>query len=91
MTEKLTIVYTKDNCPHCTQAKALLDLLGIPFEERKVSTEDDKKSLLEVVPDARTLPQIFLSGVHIGGNAELQSMNRQDRIFKNKAGQVIIQ
>jgi glutaredoxin len=54
------------------QAKALLELRGIEFEERNVSKDWTREQLLEAVPDARTLPQIFLDDELIGGFTELR-------------------
>lgn len=67
------VVWSKDACPFCVQAKALLESRGIEFEERNVSQDWTKEQLLEAVPTARTLPQIFLDGVHIGGFTDLRS------------------
>jgi glutaredoxin len=66
------IVWSKENCPYCQQAKALLESKGIEFEERNVSTDWTKEQLLESVPTARTLPQIFLDDNYIGGFTELR-------------------
>jgi glutaredoxin 3 len=55
------------------QAKALLELRGIEYEERNVSTDWTREQLLEAVPDARTLPQIFLDDQHIVGFTDLRS------------------
>ena len=66
------IVWSKDACPFCVQAKALLESKGIEFEERNVSKEWTKEQLLEAVPTARTLPQIFLEDNYIGGFTELR-------------------
>ena len=66
------IVWSKENCPYCLQAKALLESKGIEFEERNVSKEWTKEQLLEAVPAARTLPQIFLDDNYIGGFTELR-------------------
>ena len=66
------IVWSKDSCPFCVQAKALLEARGIEYEERNVSKNWTKEQLLEAVPDARTLPQIFLDDQHIGGFTELK-------------------
>ena len=67
------IVWSKDQCPFCVQAKALLESRGIEYEERNVSQDWTREQLLEAVPDARTLPQIFLDGQHIGGFTDLRS------------------
>jgi glutaredoxin 3 len=66
------VVWSKENCPFCVQAKALLELRGIEFEERNVSKDWTREQLLEAVPDARTLPQIFLDDELIGGFTELR-------------------
>ena len=67
------VVWSKYNCPYCDQAKALLKQKNIEFEERNISQGDwTKEQLLEAVPTARTLPQIFLDDNYIGGFTELR-------------------
>jgi glutaredoxin len=66
------IVWSKYNCPYCDQAKALLKQRGIKYEERKIGDGYSKEELLEAVPNARTVPQIFLDGNLIGGFTELK-------------------
>ena len=65
-------VWSKDSCPFCVQAKALLESKGIEFEERNVSKDWTREQLLEAVPNARTLPQIFLDDKLVGGFTELR-------------------
>jgi glutaredoxin 3 len=66
------IVWSKYHCPFCDQAKALLTQRGIAYEERKIGDGYTKEDLLEAVPTARTVPQIFLDGELIGGFTELR-------------------
>ena len=66
------IVWSKDNCTYCVQAKQLLTIKGIEYEEKKIGESYTKEDLLEAVPNARTLPQIFLDGNLIGGFTELR-------------------
>lgn len=66
------IVWSKNACPFCDQAKNLLKLKGIEYEERNISTDWTREQLLEAVPDARTVPQIFLDEQLIGGFTELR-------------------
>jgi glutaredoxin len=66
------IVWSKDQCPYCDQAKALLKMKGIEFEERNVSHDWTREQLLEAVPNARTVPQIFLGEELVGGFNELR-------------------
>ena len=68
------IVWSKYHCPYCDQAKALLAQQGVKFEERKIGDGYTKEELLEAVPTARTVPQIFLDGKLIGGFTELKQV-----------------
>lgn len=65
-------VWSKDQCPFCDQAKALLKSKGIEFEEKRIGHGYTKEQLLEAVPTARTVPQIFLDDKLIGGFTELK-------------------
>jgi glutaredoxin len=66
------IVWSKNSCSFCVQAKSLLTQKGIEFEERNIETDWSKEQLLEAVPTARTLPQIFLDDQLVGGFNELR-------------------
>ncbi len=66
------IVWSKYNCPYCDQAKALLTQKGLQFEEKKIGDGYTKEDLLEAVPTARTVPQIFINDKLIGGFTELR-------------------
>ena len=66
------IVWSKYQCPYCEQAKQLLAQRGIQYEERKIGDGWTKEDLLEAVPNARTVPQIFLNDELVGGFNELR-------------------
>jgi glutaredoxin 3 len=66
------VIWSKDACPFCDQAKALLTQRGIVYEERRIGAGYTREQLLEAVPTARTVPQIFLNDQHIGGFTELK-------------------
>jgi len=70
---KKAVVWSKYHCPYCDQAKALLKQRGIEFEEKKIGDGYTKEELLEAVPNARTVPQIFIGDQLIGGFTELKS------------------
>jgi glutaredoxin 3 len=67
------IVWSKYHCPQCDQAKALLSQKGIKFEERKIGDGYTKEELLEAVPTARAVPQIFINEQYVGSLTELKS------------------
>ena len=67
------VLWSKEQCPHCVQAKNLLKLKNIDFEERNLSDGGwTKEQLLEEVPTARSVPQIKIGGQYVGGFTELQ-------------------
>ena len=61
------IVWSKVNCPYCVKAISLLNLKGYSIEERKLDFGWNREQLFEAVPNAKTVPQIFLDGEYIGG------------------------
>lgn len=68
------IVWSKTPCPYCDQAKALLKSRGIEYEDRNITAGTwTKEQLMEAVPNARTVPQIFINENLIGGFTELRS------------------
>ncbi len=68
------VVYSQDNCQGCETAKALLRQYNFNVEERKLSQSGPwtKKTLLEHLPNVRSVPQILIGDKHIGGLTELQ-------------------
>lgn len=66
--------YTKPNCPYCVKAKFLLTQKGIQFEE--LSAIDRRAELFERVNEAtgddpKSVPQIWLDDLYIGGYDQL--------------------
>jgi len=72
-------IYSKDNCGYCDAAKRLLESKGLPYVELKVGRDVTREILLEMVPHARTIPQIFYNDEYIGdyGNL-LERLNNDD-------------
>jgi glutaredoxin len=66
------ILWSKDQCTFCEQAKSLLEMKGIEYEVRNIMHDWTREQLLEAVPNARTVPQIFLDEEYVGGFNELR-------------------
>ena len=67
------IVWSKDGCGQCVQAKTLLESKDIAYEERNIQGGTwTREQLLEAIPTARSLPQIFLDEEYVGGFTELR-------------------
>lgn len=70
-------IYTKDYCPFCHRAKALLAAKNISFTEYDVTF--DPAGVREMVERSgrRTVPQVFINGQHIGGSDDLALLDAQ--------------
>ena len=66
------IVYTKDNCTYCDQAKKLLEQKGVPYQTYKLGQDITRDELLAKIPSARTMPQILRDDRLVGGFMELR-------------------
>lgn len=71
---KNAIVWSQLNCIACNSAKQLLKSKGYIIDERIIGEGGTytKKELLAQIPEARTLPQIFLDGEYIGDFKDLR-------------------
>ena len=80
---KKIIMYSGDPCPYCGAAKALLKSKNIEIEEFDIWKDATKaKEMLQRTNGKRTIPQMFIGDVYIGGNDELQSLNRSGELDK---------
>jgi len=66
------VVWSKPGCSQCVSAKQLLKTKGIEYEEKNIAEGYKIQDLLELVPNAKTMPQIWLGEEHIGGFSDLQ-------------------
>jgi glutaredoxin 3 len=85
-------IYTKTMCPYCVKAKKILTQLNIPYEEYLISVNITEQSpganqhyvtraqLLERAPDAKTVPQIWIDGRHVGGCDDLEAEVKAGKI-----------
>ena len=81
MTAAKVEIYTRMMCGYCTRAKQLLDAKGVDYVEYDVTMGGpDKARMLQRQPSARTLPQIFIDDVAIGGCDDLHALDRAGQL-----------
>ncbi len=74
-------VYSGPSCPYCTKAKALLERKNIPFQEFNVKEDFSRlKEMLERTGGRKTIPQIFIDDLHIGGCDDLYALNDSGKL-----------
>lgn len=72
------LIYSKDNCHYCTQAKILLQSKKIDFREVIIGKDITREEFLEEYPSVRSVPYIIIDGKAIGGFEELQQIKFED-------------
>ena len=78
---KKVVIYTGDLCIHCDWAIDLLNRKNIEFTEYNVAKDIEKREeMLKKSNGARTVPQIFIGDHHLGGNKELQALEKDGKL-----------
>ena len=78
---KKVVIYTGDLCIHCDWAIELLNRKSIEFTEYNIAKDLSKRDeMLKKSNGAKTVPQIFIGEHHVGGNTELQALERQGKL-----------
>jgi glutaredoxin len=65
------LIYTKDNCSYCVKAKNLLRLVEIPYVESIIGQDITREDFIDLFPEHRSMPLIFINGEKVGGYNEL--------------------
>lgn len=68
-------IYTKQGCPYCVRALALLREKGVTPEEIRIDEFPHKRLEMETRSHRHTVPQIFIDEVHVGGCDDLLALD----------------
>ena len=74
-------IYTSPLCGFCHMAQRLLDSKGVNYSEVDVLSNPDRKpEMIQRAGGSRTVPQIFIGDRHVGGNDDLQALERAGKL-----------
>lgn len=74
-------IYTTRFCPYCVAAKALLKRKGVNYDEIDVgSSMERREEMVQRSKGRMTVPQIFIGSTHVGGNDDLQALERAGKL-----------
>lgn len=68
-------IYTKQTCPYCHRAKALLSRKNVPFQEIAIDGDTVVREEMIKRSGRTTVPQIFIDGQHVGGCDDLHALD----------------
>ncbi len=70
-------IFSSANCHYCALAKQLLEDRGLQYSEHRIDhDESSRQELARRLPHSRNLPQLFISGRHIGSYEDLLALSR---------------
>ncbi len=73
-------MYTTTFCPWCVRALRLLAARGVAADEvEQVNVDADRSAMVERT-GRRTVPQLFIGGVHVGGFDDLAALDAEGEL-----------
>ncbi|WP_017711470.1 glutaredoxin 3 [Prochlorothrix hollandica] len=74
-------IYSWQTCPYCIRAKLLLMWKGVEFVDYKIDGDGAARSqMADRSGGRRTVPQIFINQVHVGGCDDLYGLDAQGQL-----------
>ena len=74
-------IYTSPFCGYCHAAKRLLAQKNVTFTEIDIAAHPERRAeMMKRANGGRTVPQIFIGGVHVGGCDDLHALEREGRL-----------
>ena len=74
------LMYTQNVCPYCDRAKAVLQSKGVQWEEINIERVDGARDEMIERSRQRTVPQIWIDDVHVGGSDELFALDAEGKL-----------
>ncbi|MCK4842916.1 MAG: glutaredoxin 3 [Methylococcales bacterium] len=74
------IIYTANLCPYCTMAKKLLEKKGAIYTEINLASKPELRQEIMQKTKCRTVPQIFIDDLHIGGFDDLYALETTNKL-----------
>jgi glutaredoxin 3 len=68
------VMYATDWCSYCARARALFERERVVFEQIDIDRDPSRREEMIARSGRRTVPQIFVGDVHIGGYDDLHAL-----------------
>jgi glutaredoxin 3 len=77
---KPVVIYSKDHCPYCVNAKKFFTERNISFTEHNLQTKPEEMIALSDRTKHRTMPQIFIGETFVGGFTDLVALDQAGKL-----------
>ena len=76
------IMYSTAVCPYCIQAERLLKAKGVnEIEKIRIDLDPAQRTLMMEKTGRRTVPQIYIGEMHVGGFDDLSALDREGKLM----------
>ena len=77
----MVTIYTKDYCPYCHKALALLDNLEVEYTNFDVTHDEEKFAEAKEKSGSRTVPQVFVGDRFLGGCDDIHELHADGKLL----------
>ncbi len=75
------LMYTSAVCPYCIRAEQLLKRKGVStIEKVRIDLEPERREEMMMRTGRRTVPQIYIGEMHVGGCDDLYALDQQGKL-----------
>jgi glutaredoxin 3 len=74
------LMYLTAACPFCQSADRLLREKGVAVEKIRVDLEPERRAEMMQKSGRRTVPQIWINDLHVGGCDDLYDLERAGKL-----------
>ena len=80
---KKILIYSSNICPYSIAAKKLFESLDLSFQEKIIDNSPEiKKEMINLSHGRKTVPQVFIGSIHIGGYDDLEVAFKSGKLLE---------
>ncbi|MEM1081181.1 MAG: glutaredoxin 3 [Pseudomonadota bacterium] len=74
------LMYSRVTCPYCVAARNLLKSKQLEWQEISIDAEPDRRDEMIEKSGRKTVPQVFIGSIHVGGFDDLNAANQSGQL-----------
>lgn len=79
-TQAKVVMYSKNPCPYCVNAKRMLDNKGVSYEVIDLTDKPDEMDAIKNKTGWRTVPIIMIDGKLVGGYSDMKALEDEGKL-----------
>ncbi|MDG1153639.1 MAG: glutaredoxin domain-containing protein [Alphaproteobacteria bacterium] len=76
-------IFWRDGCGFCSRVQSLFTMKGVKYESYNIWESEEHANLMKTrLPNATTVPQVFIDGKHLGGCDDVMKLEQSGKLDK---------